>query len=143
MSEALYSNTNIHPGSLPVALITGASRGIGRAIAKKFAQEGYELYLTCNNSFPELEALSRTLADNYHVPCHAYRTDMGDAASVEQLFTHISRLDVLVNNAGITKDVIIAGVQRRVEIWDAQRWQEYNDSVTEEDICEIMEEENI
>ena len=102
MSEALYSNTNIHPGSLPVALITGASRGIGRAIAKKFAQEGYELYLTCNNSFPELEALSRTLADNYHVPCHAYRTDMGDAASVEQLFTHISRLDVLVNNAGIS-----------------------------------------
>ena len=45
--------------------------------------------------------------------------------------------------AGITKDVIIAGVQRRVEIWDAQRWQEYNDSVTEEEICEIMEEENI
>jgi len=37
--------------------------------------------------------------------------------------------------AGITKDVIIAGVQRRVEIWDAQRWQEYNDSVTEEEIC--------
>jgi len=45
--------------------------------------------------------------------------------------------------AGITKDVIIAGVQRRVEIWDAQRWQENNDSVTEEEICEIMEEENI
>ncbi|MBQ1270356.1 MAG: division/cell wall cluster transcriptional repressor MraZ [Clostridia bacterium] len=49
----------------------------------------------------------------------------------------------LRNYAGITKDVIIAGVQRRVEIWDAQRWQEYNDSVTEEEICEIMEEENI
>ena len=45
--------------------------------------------------------------------------------------------------AGITQDGIVAGVQRRVEIWDAQRWQEYNDSVTEEEICEIMEEENI
>lgn len=45
--------------------------------------------------------------------------------------------------AGITKDVVIAGVQKRVEIWDAQKWQEYNDSITEEEISEIMEEENI
>jgi len=49
----------------------------------------------------------------------------------------------LRNYAGITKDVIVVGIQKRVEIWDAQRWQEYNDSISDEEISELMQEENI
>lgn len=45
--------------------------------------------------------------------------------------------------AGITKDVIVAGIQRRAEIWDAEEWRKYNEKVTTDDITEIMEEENI
>lgn len=45
--------------------------------------------------------------------------------------------------AGITKDVIVAGIQKRVEIWDAEKWKDYNDNVTSDEISELMEEENI
>lgn len=45
--------------------------------------------------------------------------------------------------AGIGKDVIVAGIQKRVEIWDAEKWYQYNDEVSNEEIIELMEEENI
>lgn len=45
--------------------------------------------------------------------------------------------------AGITKDVIVAGIQKRAEIWDAERWKKYNRDVSSDDITEILEEENI
>ncbi|MBQ2804231.1 MAG: SDR family NAD(P)-dependent oxidoreductase [Lachnospiraceae bacterium] len=90
------------PSTPPVALITGASRGIGAAIATVFAQAGYELYLTCKNSFHELELLSDSLKQQFHIPCHAFLVDMGNSKEVEQLFTHIPHIDVLVNNAGIS-----------------------------------------
>ena len=45
--------------------------------------------------------------------------------------------------AGIKKDVIVAGIQKRAEIWDVERWREYNADVTSDDVSEIMEEENM
>jgi len=45
--------------------------------------------------------------------------------------------------ANIGKDVIVAGVQNRVEIWDADTWHRYNDEVTTDEIVELMEEENL
>lgn len=83
-------------------LITGASRGIGRAAAEAFAKEGYELYLTCINSKDALYDFKLYLEDNYHVICHTFCGDMGDYETVASLFKQIPKLDVLINNAGIS-----------------------------------------
>lgn len=88
------------------ALITGASRGIGRAIAEKFAEEGYHLFLTCSKTMEELETLAEYLSQKNHVTCLPFRCDMGNSKNVEQLFVeiqkHTNSLDVLINNAGIS-----------------------------------------
>lgn len=84
------------------ALITGASRGIGKAIAAAFAREGYQLYLTCRQSEQALLALSDALHQTYGVPVTPFVGDMGDYETVQRLFSGISYLDVLVNNAGIS-----------------------------------------
>lgn len=83
------------------ALITGASRGIGAAIAKEFAAAGYNLILTCSNSYEDLKALADSLKTAHGVKCQTAKVDMGCEADVEALFAPIKRLDVLVNNAGI------------------------------------------
>lgn len=85
----------------PYALITGASRGIGRAAAEIFAENGYNLILTCSNSIEDLEALAGSLRASYGVSCLALRADMGKEEDVERLFSRLETLDVLVNNAGI------------------------------------------
>lgn len=86
----------------PKALITGASRGIGRATAELFAREGFELYLTCRHSQDTLLEYQRMLEETYHIPCHIFLGDMGIFDNVASLFAGINRLDVLVNNAGIS-----------------------------------------
>lgn len=83
------------------ALITGASRGIGRAAAERFAQAGYSLILTCQNSIEALRTLANELQGKYKISCLAFQTDMGNEEEVQALFSQISDLDVLVNNAGI------------------------------------------
>lgn len=84
------------------ALVTGASRGIGAAIAEALAKEGYDLFITCRHSEDQLTSLSERLAGTFGVSCAPVLADMGNPADVERLFTHIDRLDVLVNNAGIS-----------------------------------------
>ncbi len=84
------------------ALITGASRGIGKAIAAALAAAGYDLYLTCLKSGKELTAYASQLESTYGIRCHALCADMGDFAAVQALFEKIDRLDVLINNAGIS-----------------------------------------
>lgn len=86
----------------PKALITGASRGIGRAAATLFAKEGFELYLTCLHSYDAMKALQQTLEKDTGIPCRIFRCDMGDEGNVAALFSQIDDLDVLVNNAGIS-----------------------------------------
>ncbi len=88
------------------ALITGASRGIGKAIAQKFASKGYDLFLTCLQQGALLLDLKKQLEASCHISCSCFCTDMGDASQVEQLFKEIGTatpyLNVLVNNAGIS-----------------------------------------
>lgn len=84
------------------ALVTGASRGIGAAIAESLAQEGYHLYLTCIRSTDKLTALVERLAAQYNIQCTPISADMGNPEDVERLFAHIDSLNVLVNNAGIS-----------------------------------------
>ena len=88
------------------ACITGASRGIGRAIAEMFAADGYDLFLTCHKNEKMLQEFCSQLEEKYSVSCAAFAGDIGDADQTEQLFTVIEekrgRLDVLGNNAGIS-----------------------------------------
>lgn len=84
------------------ALITGASRGIGRAAAECFAEAGWQLTLTCDHSIQELNAVADALRQKYGVSCLALRADMSCEADVNRVFQHLEELDVLVNNAGIS-----------------------------------------
>lgn len=83
------------------ALITGASRGIGKAAAEIFAKNGYNLVLTCHNSMDDLKSLAESLQSAYGIRCRPIEADMGAEADVTRLFSHIQNLDVLVNNAGM------------------------------------------
>lgn len=88
-----------HPSK--TVLITGASRGIGAACAKRFAAENYNLILTCRNSMDELRQLADKLQKKYAVSCKTVPADAGCEEDVIRLFSDIRELDVLVNNAGM------------------------------------------
>lgn len=86
-------------------LITGASRGIGRACAIAFAQSGYHVFINSNHSVNDLLKLQEELlSQNY--TCTAIPGDVGNPCDVANIFEQInllsSGLDVLVNNAGIS-----------------------------------------
>lgn len=87
------------------ALITGASRGIGKACAEEFAKHGVNLVLVCKNNIELLNETSRELR-NYGITCHTMATDVSDVKQVEKLFEALELLnihiDILINNAGIS-----------------------------------------
>ena len=70
-------------------LITGASRGIGKAIATRFAKEGYSLVINCCNSPEALTQLKKELESAYHIPVLASVGNIGDYTYVCQLFHEI------------------------------------------------------
>ena len=86
----------------PLALVTGASRGIGRAIAEALAGAGYDLVLTCSRTLPELSGLAISLEEKYGIHCTALAADAADPSAIEKIFASLDHLDVLVNNAGIS-----------------------------------------
>lgn len=101
-------------------LITGASRGIGRAIATTFAKAGYQLVITCQKSEDKLLSLKQELEHNFHADI---LTSIGDVAShtyMEQLFLQIKNrfggVDVLINNAGISHIGLLSDMT--IEEWN-------------------------
>ncbi len=89
------------------ALITGASRGIGRAIALAFAAEGADLAITAR-SHEDLELLSSEVGA-MGVRCVTVAADLSNSHSVETIFSHVyqafDRVDILVNNAGVGSSI--------------------------------------
>jgi len=84
------------------ALITGASRGIGRSVASALASSGFDLYLTCRNNSELLDSLAEELRRSYGIQCYCYAFSICDEDKVSEMFRDIPYLDVLVNNAGIS-----------------------------------------
>lgn len=84
---------------MKTVLITGASRGIGAAIARTFSSRGFHTVITCAHSEKALFALKAEL-EQAGAPCTAVVCDMSDYQAVERLFVQIPAPDVLINNAG-------------------------------------------
>ena len=94
-----------------VALITGASRGIGAEIASRLADEGYALTLTARN-MPELSAIAERLRGSTGAQIHVVAANMADESDVQRLAAGhtaaFGRLDLLVLNAGVGSSGTIA-----------------------------------
>ena len=105
--------------SRKTVLVTGASRGIGKAIAVKFAKKNYNVVINCVRSQERLMQTKKEI-ESYQVPCLAFMGDMGDMSQCEALFKQIkkqfSALDVLVNNAGISYIGLLQDM--KTEDWD-------------------------
>ncbi|MGY4385569.1 3-oxoacyl-[acyl-carrier protein] reductase [Pedobacter sp. UYP24] len=101
------------------ALITGASKGIGRKIAEKFAEQGANVAFTYLSSVEKGEALVAEL-EVYGTKIKGYRSDASKFDEAEQLINTIvddfGALDIVVNNAGITKDGLLMRMSE--EQWD-------------------------
>lgn len=92
-----------------VAIVTGASRGIGRAIAKRLARDGRHVVAVARNA-EQLKALEAEISAEGG-SCEHRTCDMADGPAVQRMVEEVTekhgRLDVLVNNAGITKDGLL------------------------------------
>lgn len=97
-----------------VALVTGASRGIGAAIAERLAHDGFAVVVNHSgeHSRQAAEELAGRLSETYQVPVRAMQADVSDFEQAQNLIERVNetfgRLDVLVNNAGITRDAMLA-----------------------------------
>lgn len=103
-----------------IALITGASRGIGKEIARRFIQEGAEVWglsTKTSNSDKELS----DLASEYGTVYHSLIADIGNSESVQPVITEAVKasggFSILVNNAGITKDGL--SFRMKLEDWES------------------------
>lgn len=103
-----------------LALVTGASRGIGKAITYALARDGYDLVITSSHSPEALREIASDIGRNYMRNVIPAVCDMGDAAQVAQLFQNhkgmLSGLTLLVNNAGISEIGLLQDMS--VETWD-------------------------
>jgi 3-oxoacyl-[acyl-carrier protein] reductase len=103
-----------------VAIVTGAGRGIGQAIASRLAKEGARVACVSRT-----EANAKNVADQINAiradGARAYAVDVADHAAVQkigaQILSDYGRADILINNAGITRDVL--AVRMSLEDWDS------------------------
>ena len=95
---------------MKTVLVTGASRGRGRSIIIKFAENNYNVVINYNNSKKEALELERYIKDNYQVEVLTIKADVGNEIEVKNMFNEIinkfNSIDIVVNNAGIAIDTI-------------------------------------
>ena len=95
-----------------MALITGGSRGIGKKVAEKFAQKGYNLVINYVSDNTNIKELVQELKQEDNQEIMFIKADVTDFIACEQLVKQaiekFGKIDVLVNNAGITKDNLLA-----------------------------------
>ncbi len=106
------------------ALVTGAARGIGKAVAMKFASEGADIAFTdlvLNDSMAASLEAARQEIEALGVTCRAYAGNAADFEETAKLVAKVKedfgKIDILVNNAGITKDGLI--LRMTEQQWDA------------------------
>ncbi|MBK6835749.1 MAG: 3-oxoacyl-[acyl-carrier-protein] reductase [Bacteroidetes bacterium] len=101
------------------ALITGASRGIGKGIAVKFAEQGANIAFTFLSSVEKAKALEAELAA-YGIKAKGYQSDAADFKAADELVNSVvadfGTIDILVNNAGITRDTLLMRMSEQQ--WD-------------------------
>ena len=85
-----------------VALVTGAARGIGRAIALELGRAGADVVVSYRSGRDEAESVAREIGGR------AVEADVSDAGSAKALVEEAGELDILVNNAGVTRDGVLA-----------------------------------
>ena len=94
-----------------VALITGGSRGIGEKIAERFAQAGYNLIINYVSNIENVEELEAKIKGNANIEILFIQSDVTSFESCENMVNEaikkFGHIDVLVNNAGITKDTLL------------------------------------
>ncbi len=99
---------------MKTALITGASGGIGSALAVAFAQQGYAVVLNYNNSEEKARRLADVITESYRVPALAVKCDVSDYTQVCNMFSVIEEnfggADVLLNNAGISEQSLFTDI---------------------------------
>ncbi len=102
-----------------IALITGASRGIGKSIALTFASEGCDIAFTYLHSQDSAMILKAEI-EALNVRCLAIQADAADFNKahevVNKVVTEWGKIDILVNNAGVTRDTLV--MRMREEQWD-------------------------
>jgi hypothetical protein len=101
------------------ALITGASKGIGLAIARRLAEEGCHVHLAARSA-QLLEAACATLAAEFDIKAQAHPTDLGSGENARRLAEQCAGVDILVNNAGAIPGGTLAEIDeaRWREVWD-------------------------
>ena len=103
------------------ALITGASRGIGKGIAELFAKNGCNIAFTFASSVEKAKAFEAELMSQYGIKAIGYQSNAADFAESEalaaQVLADFGKVDVLINNASITRDTLL--MRMTEEQWDA------------------------
>lgn len=103
-----------------IALITGASRGIGAAIATKLAENGYHLALCCRSSAVQLHSLADELSRTYHIQTRCFIGDVADHGFIQDMVSstlaEFGHIDVLVNNAGVSHIGLLTDMD--IEDWN-------------------------
>ncbi len=102
------------------ALITGGSRGIGRAIVLKLAEAGYNVIINYRSNSQQAESLVKEINDKFKVKVLLVQADISKNEEIEKLvkesLNHFQKIDVLVNNAGITRDNLL--IRMKEEEWE-------------------------
>ena len=103
------------------ALITGASRGIGKGIATKFAEQGCNIVFTYASSVEKANAFEKELTEQYGIKAKGYQSNAADFTASQELAETVlkdfEKIDILINNAGITRDTLL--MRMNEEQWDA------------------------